>query len=318
MKLGALPLSLRQLQYIVAVAEELGFVKAAARCRVSQPALSAQIAELEEALGARLFERDRRRVLLTPVGEHVVARARAILREVEGLVELAERSRDPLSGPLRLGIIPTVAPYLIPLVRPELRRAYPKLRVLWVEDKTATLVAKLDHGEIDGALLALEAEIGDVEHEVVGFDPFVLAAPAGHPLMAKRRPVDRAELEAEEVLLLDDGHCFRAQALAVCASAKAAELEFRATSLSTLTQMVADGAGITLLPRLAVAAEAHKAHLSTRDFVAPAPGRTLALVWRRRSPLGPSLRRLASTTRAAAACLEASPPSPRGVRSKKR
>lgn len=307
MKLAPHAFSLRQLQYAVAVADARSFSEAAWRCRVSQPSLSAQIAQLEDALGTRLFERDRRRVLLTTAGEQIVARARVVLREVDDLADLAQRSTDPLASTVRLGVIPTVSPYLIPCIRPALRRAYPKLTLLWVEDKTQVLVAKLAAGEIDGALLALEAEIGDVEHEVVGYDPFVLAAPAGHALMVRKSPARISELRDENVLLLDDGHCFREQALAVCSGAKIHELEFRATSLPTLAQMVADGAGVTLLPQLAVATEAKRARLAVRPFAAPVPGRTIALVWRRRSPLGQALQRIAGTAREAFASLRPSP-----------
>ena len=307
MKLAPHAFSLRQLQYAVAVADARSFSEAAWRCRVSQPSLSAQIAQLEDALGTRLFERDRRRVLLTTAGEQIVARARVVLREVDDLADLAQRSTDPLASTVRLGVIPTVSPYLIPCIRPALRRAYPKLTLLWVEDKTQVLVAKLAAGEIDGALLALEAEIGDVEHEVVGYDPFVLAAPAGHALMVRKSPARISELRDENVLLLDDGHCFREQALAVCSGAKIHELEFRATSLPTLAQMVADGAGVTLLPQLAVATEAKRARLAVRPFAAPVPGRTIALVWRRRSPLGQALQRVAGTAREACTSLQPSP-----------
>lgn len=307
MKLAPHAFSLRQLQYAVAVADARSFSEAAWRCRVSQPSLSAQIAQLEDALGTRLFERDRRRVLLTTAGEQIVARARVVLREVDDLADLAQRSTDPLASTVRLGVIPTVSPYLIPCIRPALRRAYPKLTLLWVEDKTQVLVAKLAAGEIDGALLALEAEIGDVEHEVVGYDPFVLAAPAGHALMVRKSPARISELRDENVLLLDDGHCFREQALAVCSGAKIHELEFRATSLPTLAQMVADGAGVTLLPQLAVATEAKRARLAVRPFAAPVPGRTIALVWRRRSPLGQALQRIAGTAREAFTSLQPSP-----------
>lgn len=307
MKLAPHAFSLRQLQYAVAVADARSFSEAAWRCRVSQPSLSAQIAQLEDALGTRLFERDRRRVLLTTAGEQIVARARVVLREVDDLADLAQRSTDPLASTVRLGVIPTVSPYLIPCIRPALRRAYPKLTLLWVEDKTQVLVAKLAAGEIDGALLALEAEIGDVEHEVVGYDPFVLAAPAGHALMVRKSPARISELRDENVLLLDDGHCFREQALAVCSGAKIHELEFRATSLPTLAQMVADGHGVTLLPLLAVATEAKRARLAVRPFAAPVPGRTIALVWRRRSPLGTALEQIASTSREAFAALHSTP-----------
>jgi LysR family hydrogen peroxide-inducible transcriptional activator len=170
---------------------------------------------------------------------------------------------------------------------------------MWVEDKTEVLVHSLDSGALDAALLALEAEIGDVEREVVGVDPFVLATPLDHPLGAKAAPARPAELRDADVLLLDDGHCFRQQAVAFCSGAKAHELEFRATSLSTLAQMVAGGAGVTLLPRLAVPTEAKRAGLRVRPFVDPAPHRTIALVWRKRSPLGPALRELAGSARRA-------------------
>ncbi len=307
MKLTSHPFSLRQIQYAVAVADELGFSKAAERCHVSQPSLSAQVAALEGALGTRLFERDRRKVLLTTAGEQIVDRARVVLREIDDLVDLAQRASDPLAGTIRLGVIPTISPYLVPSIRPALRRAYPKLGLLWVEDKTSVLVSKLGAGELDGVLLAVEAEIGDVQREIIGYDPFVLAAPAGPPLQAKKNPRHTPRPPNENVLLLDDGHCFRDQALAVCSNAKAQEMEFRATSLPTLAQMVADGAGVTLLPQLAVATEAKRAQLAVRPFAEPVPGRTIALVWRRRSPLGPALKQIASTAREASACLRQAP-----------
>ena len=312
MKLAPHPFSLRQLQYAVAVADTRSFSEAAWRCRVSQPSLSAQIAQLEDALGTRLFERDRRRVLLTTAGEPIVERARVVLRETDDLVDLAQRSTDPLASTIRLGVIPTLSSYLIPCIRPALRRAYPHLMLLWVEDKTDVLVARLGAGELDGALLALEAEIGDVESQVVGYDPFVLAAPTGHPLMVRKDPVKLSELENESVLLLDDGHCFRDQALAVCSGANAQELEFRATSLPTLAQMVADGNGVTLLPQLAVPTETKRAKLAVRPFAEPVPGRTVALVWRRSSPLGSALKQIAATAREAFATLH--PPAAKHAR----
>jgi LysR family transcriptional regulator, hydrogen peroxide-inducible genes activator len=291
--------SLRQLQYVAAIAESLSFRKAAERCHVSQPSLSAQVAQLEEALGTRLFERDRRRVLVTAAGREIVERARLILLETADLVALARRLGDPLAGTLRLGVIPTISPYLLPRVRAALRAAYSRLTVRWTEDNTATLMHKLEAGALDAALLALEADIGDVEREIIGHDPFVLATAWDHPLGAKTAPARPAELRGASVLLLDDGHCFREQALAFCAGARAHELEFRATSLSTLAQMVADGAGVTLLPQLAVPTEVKRAGLRVRPFASPAPKRTLALVWRKRSPLGVALRLVAATLRLA-------------------
>jgi LysR family hydrogen peroxide-inducible transcriptional activator len=299
MTLAPPPFSLRQLQYVVAVAESLSFRKAAERCHVSQPSLSAQLAQLEEALAVRLFERDQRRVLVTPPGAELVERARVILRDVDDLVELARRAGDPLAGTLHLGVIPTISPYLLPGITSAFRAAYPQLTVMWVEDKTDTLLRSLHVGTLDAVLLALEAEIGDVEREVIGHDPFVLATPPGHPLGMKLSRVKSAELHDTSVLLLSEGHCFREQALAFCSSAKVHELEFRATSLSTLAQMVAGGAGVTLLPQLAVPTETKRAELLVRAFAKPAPRRTIALVWRKRSSIGAALRRLAITARGA-------------------
>jgi LysR family hydrogen peroxide-inducible transcriptional activator len=294
------PFSLRQLQYAVAVADTLSFRKAAERCRVSQPALSAQLAQLEEVLGVRLFERDPRRVLPTAAGKDLVERSRAALVAADEVVASAQRARDPLSGRLRVGVIPTISPYLLPAVAPALRAAFPRLTTVWVEDKTEVLVAALDSGGLDAALLALEAEIGDVEHERVASDPFVLATRPDDPLGASTSPAATpADLADADVLLLDDGHCFRDQALAFCARANARELEFRATSLSTLVQMVAAGSGVTLLPTLAVPTELARAGLAVRPFADPPPSRTIALVWRRRSPIAGALRTLARAVREA-------------------
>jgi LysR family transcriptional regulator, hydrogen peroxide-inducible genes activator len=293
------PFSLRQLQYAIAVAESLSFRRAAELCHVAQPSLSAQIAALEDAMGVPLFERDRRRVLVTAAGKELLARARRLLVEADDLAGAARRAGDPLAGTLRIGVIPTISPYLLPSTTPALRAAYPRLTTVWVEDKTAALARALEDGALDAALLALEAELGDVEHEIVADDPFVLATRPDDPLGTKATPARPAELRRAQVLLLDDGHCFRDQALAYCSSARAQELEFRATSLTTLAQMVAGGAGVTLLPQLAVPTEAQRARLKVRAFATPVPHRTLALVWRKRSPLADALRKVASTIRKA-------------------
>src|SRR6185295_19085202 len=193
-------------------------------------------------------------------------RVRRVLLATDDLIESAKGIGDPLSGTLRIGIIPTISPYLLPTIAAALRAAHPSLTVLWVEDKTPVLVHELAQGRIDAALLALEAELGDVDHAVIANDPFVLATSTSHPLGRPARPAHAQDLRGEHVLLLDDGHCFREQALQVCRDAGAEELGFRATSLGTLTQMVASGAGVTLLPRIAVPSEAKRGTLALRKF----------------------------------------------------
>ena len=294
------PFTLRQLQYAVAVADTLSFRKAAELCRVAQPSLSAQVAALEKGLGVTLFERDRRRVLVTATGRDIVDRARRILVGSDDLLDAARRLSDPLAGMVRVGVIPTISPYLLPVVTPPLHAKFPLLTVVWVEDKTAVLTEQLASGALDAALLALEADVGDFESVVVASDPFVLAAPPGDPLVAAgRKPATLGELEGRRVLLLDDGHCFREQALEVCSRARARELEVRATSLPTLAQMAGQGLGVTLLPRLAVATEAARAGLAVRAFEEPVPHRTIALVWRRGSPWDATLRKVAAALAAA-------------------
>ena len=294
MRFEPLPFSLRQLQYAIAVADTLSFRRAAERCHVAQPSLSAQVAQLEDALGVRLFERDKRRVLVSAAGQQMLDQARALLHGAEDLMNAAKRFTDPLAGVLRVGVIPTISPYLLPAITPAVRAAYPRLSIVWVEDKTAVLVRDLARGELDAALVALEAELGDVEQEVIASDPFWLAAPAD-PLARAQSPARTADLRQSPVLLLDDGHCLREQALSLCTMARAEEAEFRATSLTTLSQMVAGGAGVTLLPELAATTEADRAGLVLRPLEAPAPQRTVALVWRRRSALGGALRKLAAS-----------------------
>jgi LysR family transcriptional regulator, hydrogen peroxide-inducible genes activator len=291
------PATLRQLQYVVAVADTRSFRQAASMCGVSQPSLSAQVAQLERTLGVTLFERTKRKVLPTRAGDELLARARSVLRDADDLSDAAARLADPFAGALRVGIIPTVSPYLLPEIAPVLRTRHARLRILWTEDKTPTLVARLHAGDLDAALVALEAELGDVAHETIGRDPFVLAVPLGHPLGVRTGPASARDLSGQSVLLLDDGHCFREQALAWCSRARAEELDYRATSLPTLTQMVADGAGVTLLPALAVATETRRSPLRVRPFGHPAPGRTIALVWRRGTPVEPALRAVAATIR---------------------
>jgi LysR family hydrogen peroxide-inducible transcriptional activator len=289
-------LTLRQLQYVVAVADTLGFHKAAARCHVSQPTLSAQVQQLEDVLGVKLFERDRRRVLVTVAGAEIVARARRVLVEAEDLVTAAANHHEPFAGTVRIGVIPTVAPYLLPDVMPKVRAKYPKLSLVFREEKTAEIVRELDEGTLDAGLLALEAEVGDCACAEVARDAFVAALPKGHPLARKKR-LALPDLKGENVLLLEEGNCFRDQAMDLCTRAKAVETPFRATSLATLAQMVSSGAGITLLPSMAVPVENRRGQLEVRPFATPAPGRTIALVWRPSSPSAPTFVDLAKTLR---------------------
>jgi LysR family hydrogen peroxide-inducible transcriptional activator len=285
-------LSLRQLEYIVAVADTLGFHKAAASCHVSQPTLSAQVQLLEGVLGVRLFERDRRRVLVTPAGSELVARARRVLLETEDLIAAATRSQTPFAGTLRVGVIPTLAPYLLPEVTPAITERYPGLALVYREEKTADIVHALEEGTLEAGIAALEADLGGAAYAEVALDDFVVALPKNHPL-AKRKQLAQSELEDERVLLLDEGHCFREQALSLCAKAHADVASFRATSLATLAQMVSSGAGVTLLPALAVPVENRRGQLEIRPFAKPVPRRTIVLVWRKSSPFGAAFTELA-------------------------
>jgi len=287
--------SLRQLQYIVAVADALSFHRAADECHVSQPSLSSQIAEIERALTITIFERDPHRVALTAAGRDFVDSARVVLGAADALVETARRCIDPFSGTLRIGVIPTISPYWLPELTPALRKAYPHLTVIWLEDKTHILVHALQSGAIDAALLTLEAEIGDVEREVIAKDPFVLVAPADSPLVAKNAPAKAAELRGANVLVLEDEHCFGKQALEFCFRAQAQGHQFRGTSLATVISMVAGGVGVTLLPTLAVRSEVRINNLRVRHFADTEAVRTIGLVWRKKSSLTPALRKLAAS-----------------------
>ncbi len=279
--------TLRQLEYLVEIAEHESFSRAARACGVSQPALSAQIQRLEEGFGTALFERQPRRVVPTAAGARMVESARRVLREVDALVDEATGLRDPLEGTLRLGVIPTIAPHLLPRVMASVREAFPRLRLLLQEERTERLTELLEGSELDLALVALESELGDLAVAPLFRDPFVLAASPHHPLAA-RRSVRPADLEGEDVLLLDDGHCLRQQTSVICDAAGACELgDFRATSLGTLVQMVATGVGVTLIPAMSIDGESS----FTRDvaivpFDPPGPGRTVALAWRRSTPHG--------------------------------
>jgi len=288
--------NLRDLKYLVALAEHKHFGRAAAACFVSQPTLSTQIRKLEEELGVPLVERAPRKVMLTPAGREAAARARRIVAEAEQLKEAARRSRDPEAGTVRLGIFPTLGPYLLPHVIPQIRERFPQLELLLVEEKSDVLLTQLRHGQLDAALLALPVNDDQLHCEFLFEEPFVLAAPEGHPLTA-HRSLSLDDLSEQRLLLLQDGHCLRDQALDVCHLAGALEKsEFQATSLETLRQMVAANVGVTLLPMLAVKPPvARSPNIRLIPFEGkPLPNRRIAMVWRRSSATGAFLQQLAA------------------------
>lgn len=287
-------MNLRDLKYLVALADLRHFGKAAEACFVSQPTLSTQIRKLEEELGVVLIERAPRKVMLTAAGQDVVQRARRIVADVDEMKEAARRSHDPASGTLRLGVFPTLGPYLLPHVVPALREAFPQLELLLVEEKSDVLLQRLRDGQLDAALLALPLHDEQLHAQFLFEEPFVLAAPERHPL-AQARGLHIDDLGHETLLLLEDGHCLRDQALDVCRLAGAQEKAgFRATSLETLRQMVAAGVGVTLLPALSVHAPVvQPAGIRLVPFADPAPTRRLALAWRKSSALDGFLRQVA-------------------------
>jgi LysR family hydrogen peroxide-inducible transcriptional activator len=290
--------NLRDLKYLVALAEERHFGKAAERCHVSQPTLSAQIRKLEEYLGVSLVERQPKKVSLTETGERIVARARLVLHEADAIVELARTDRDPLAGELKLAFIPTVGPYLLPKVATRLKRALPKLKLLLYEYQTAQLLEKLRDGDIDMGILALPIPTDGLECRELYEEAFMLAVPDAHPL-AQRERARVEDLRGETLLLLEDGHCLRDQALEVCSRVRVSEdQDYRATSLETLRQMVAAGHGVTLLPQLATTGPGGTTRgLRVRPFTRPSPSRSIGAVWRKSTTRGPAIEAIAEVIR---------------------
>jgi LysR family transcriptional regulator, hydrogen peroxide-inducible genes activator len=278
-------LKLKDLRYLVALAEQRHFGRAAARCFVSQPTLSAQLKKLEQSLGVQLIERAPNNVSLTAAGEQIVARARRIIEASEEVVELARAQRDPLAGRLRVAFLPTIGPYLLPHVTRAIRKSLPQLELRLYEYQTAPMLAKLREGDLDLGVLALPVDLAGLEARELYREAFTVAVPERHPL-AGRETLRVADLRGEKLLLLEEGHCLREQALEVCGNAGVSEGEdFRATSLETLRQMVAAGAGVTLLPELASrGAYGNARGVKVRPFVRPAPMRQIGAVWRRTTP----------------------------------
>jgi LysR family hydrogen peroxide-inducible transcriptional activator len=277
-------MNLRDLRYLVAIAEYQHFGNAADACFVSQPTLSTQIKKLEQELGLILIERTNKQMMLTDTGREMVAKAKHILATVEEMRELAARHKDPEAGTLRLGIIPTLAPYLLPRIMGTVQERFPKLKILLYELQTPVILDKLPSGQLDAALLALPVDHTALESIPLFDEPFIAAIPHRHNL-ARYKKLEAKDLRGHNILLLEDGHCLRDQALDLCRKAGVDEVEgFRATSLETLRQMVASGAGITIVPQLAVAQDHSDAkRIRYIPFAEPQPSRTIVISFRRSS-----------------------------------
>jgi len=277
-------MNLKDLKYLVALADTGHFGKAAARTFVSQPTLSAQLKKLEEYLGVKLVERQPKNVQLTDVGKQVVVRARRMLEEGDEIVALARSNTDPLAGKLKLALIPTIGPYLLPRIMPRIRKALPHLSLMLYEYQTEPLLKHLRDGEIDIGIMALPVSQDGLESQKLYDEAFTVAIPNNHPL-GEKSTIKVQDLKGQTLLLLEDGHCLRDQALEVCSRVDVHEAEdFRATSLETLRQMVIAGLGITLLPENAVDAPfGSQRGMTVRHFAKPAPTRTVGAVWRKSS-----------------------------------
>jgi len=281
-------MNLKDLRYLVAVGDTQHFGHASERCFVSQPTLSGQIKKLEEELGITVFERSKRSVETTPIGKLIVAQAKKVLEEAEGLQELASSNQDPLAGPLRLGVIPTLSPYLMPLVLKPLITQYPQMKLVLSEELTDTLLVRLEQHEIDAALVATPVDGRGFDTIPLFDEPFYLVYPPGHPLSQKAN-ISQADLDDIKLLLLSEGHCLAEQAMAVCHLHKrntTGELsDLRAASLETLLQLVEVGFGSTLIPALALkTATARSKGLEIRPLTLPDTHRRISLVYRHTFP----------------------------------
>ena len=289
--------TMKQLQYLVALADTRHFARAAERCHITQSTLSAGIRDLESVLGTPVAERSNRHVLMTRVGGEIAERAKTLLTDAEEVMEVARAAREPMTGELRLGVIPTISPFYLPRVLPALRERFQDLTVFLREEQTAPLLARLEHGEIDAALIALPYDTGDLTAEAIFEDEFLLACPQDHPLAAATA-VHPETLANENLLLLEEGHCLRGHALDACdLGDKRTRAQFEASSLQTLIQMVAAGIGVTLVPRLAVnAGILQGTNIALSPLATPAV-RQIGLGWRRTSPKAEEHRRLAKELR---------------------
>jgi LysR family hydrogen peroxide-inducible transcriptional activator len=282
-------MTLTELRYIVAVARERHFGRAAEGCFVSQPTLSVAVKKLEEELGLQLFERGPGEVSVTPTGQKIVAQAQRVLEEAARVKELAAAGRDPLAGPLRLGAIYTIGPYLLPKLIPILRRAAPQMQLHIQENFTHVLAELLKNGEVDVILIALPFAEPGIETRAVYDEPFMVAVPKGHAWDGRKRPVSSEELTKESLLLLGEGHCFRDQVLDICHVVRAKERSPLARtveggSLETIRQMVAGGVGVTVLPSTSITSNTSSDLIRVLPFARPAPTRRVGLAWRKSYP----------------------------------
>ena len=272
-------MNIRDFQYIISVAKHSHFGKAAEECNVSQPALSMQIQKLESIFGIKIFERNNKHVMVTDIGLKIIERAKNIIDETERIDELIKIAKDPEALEIRIGAFPTLAPYFLPVAIPKITKNFSKLKIFLIEEKTEVLIKKLLAGELDTAFLAtpLPMEIATIEYSVLFEDEFLLAVPPTHKF-ADKKVINRNNLSGESLLLMDDGHCLREQALDICSLIGAREKEqFRATSLETLRQMVIANVGITLIPKIAVRENDTLVYI---PFHKPPPKRTISMVWR--------------------------------------
>lgn len=270
-------MNLRTMQYLISVSKHLSFSKAALECNVSQPTLSEQIKKMEELLKLKIFERSNKKVLITDEGREIIESAKNIISEMETIKEVAQRRTDPLSGKFSVGAFPTLAPYLFPRLVPKIKEELPNLKLILIEEKTEILINRLKKGEIDAAILALPIEENQLTSRFLFDDEFYLAVPLEHSL-ASRRSIHINELKTRTLLLLEEGHCLRDQALEVCSKTGTAIDEFKATSLETLRHMIKAGTGITFMPEIAIAK--NEPDIEYIKFQEPRPKRQIALVYR--------------------------------------
>ncbi len=291
-------MNIRDLKYLVAVAEHKHFGKAAEACFVSQPTLSTQIKKLEEELGVTLIERNNKSVLLTEAGKVITEKAEELLQVSIDIKRLAENYNNPEASTISLGVIPTLGPYLLPHIMPAIKKHFPKLRILLYEEQTAILLEKLNSGKLDAALLALPIVDSTLQHELLFDEPFLAAIPSKNNL-ADKKQITLKDMHDQDVLLLEDGHCLRDQTLDLCNTVGISEIEgYRATSLETLRQMVATGLGVTFIPAFAAQKnESKKSGVTLKPFKTPEPYRSIALTFRNSSYQKPLLSAIAKVIR---------------------